>query len=263
MQVRINDYTMEYDDSGIGIPLLLIHGYPLNHQMWRPQITGLGEIARVVAPDLRGHGLSDPVQGKYDMELLAQDCRELLDDLGIRRPVVIGGLSMGGYVTLAFYRLFPTRVAGLILAATRASADSPEGKANRDKSAALALEQGTPAIVASMLPRMMSPITYLEKPELVVTIEEIMETTSVEGITGDLMGMKDRPDSTPLLANIDKPTLILHGTDDQLVPLSEAESMHTAIKDSRLQVIADAGHLLNLEQPEQFNLAVHDFLLSI
>ncbi len=259
----INDVSMAYEDRGSGPPLLFIHGYPLSRALWEGQVNGLSDAARVLAPDLRGHGDSQTTSGTYSMELLADDCLRFLDVLHVSQPVVVCGLSMGGYVTFAFYRKYKDRVAGLILAATKAGADSLEGQANRDKAAATAREKGVSAIADSMLPKMLAAKTYEAKPDLVATVRRMMETTSLDGVVGDLMGMKERPDSTPLLAEIDKPTLILHGADDQLIPPKEGEAMHAAIKNSRLQLIPGAGHLLNMEQPELFNKAVREFVEAL
>jgi pimeloyl-ACP methyl ester carboxylesterase len=263
MKVRMPDFTMAYEDLGSGRPVLFIHGYPLNRRMWGPQVSRLSSGARVLAPDLRGHGESEPAPGPYPMETLANDCYQLLEAVGERQPAVICGLSMGGYVTLAFYRLYPERVAGLILAATRAGADSAEGKANREKAAAQAQEHGVQAIVEAMLPKMLAPKTYETNPELVARVRGIMEMTSVEGVVGALLGMRDRPDSTPSLAGITVPTLILHGSDDQIIPFKEAEAMQAAIPNAKLRLLPDAGHLLNLEQPERFNQAVENYLASL
>jgi len=260
MQIQLQNYRMAYDDFGQGQPLLFIHGYPLSRRMWQPQMASLAMDARVLAIDLRGHGDSQATPGPYPMSLLADDCAAFLDTLGIQRPVVICGLSMGGYIAFAFYRQHPSRVAGLVLAATRPGPDTPEGQANRDKSTALARQQGVSAIAEAMLPRLLSPGTYHNRPELVNQVRTIMESVSLDGITGDLLGMKGRPDSTPTLAEIKVPTLVLHGADDQLIPLREAETMHSAIPNAGLQVLPTAGHLLNLEQPELFNQAIQGFL---
>jgi len=260
MQVLWRDFTMVYEDRGRGQPVLLIHGYPLNRTLWEPQIEELAAPVRLIAPDLRGHGKSDPVPGPYSMDLLADDCHALLETMKVTQPVIVAGLSMGGYVAFAFYRKYAARVAGLVLAATRPGPDSPEGQANRDKSAALAREKGVDAVVEAMLPKMLSPKSYEAKPEVVARARRIMATASLEGVVGALMGMKERPDSTPTLSQIDKPTLILHGADDQLIPPKEAEAMQAAIKNSTLKILPEAGHLLNLEQPELFNQALRDFL---
>ena len=259
MRLSLPGFTMAYDDRGRGLPLLFIHGYPLNRTLWEPQIDDLSYTTRVLTVDLRGHGESDPMPGPYPMDMLADDCISLLDALGITRPIVICGLSMGGYVTFAFYRRYAARVAGLILTATRAGADSSESKANRDKSAVLAQEKGADVIAEAMLPRLLSPKTLTARPDLVDRVRKIMRGISVDGIVGDLTGMRDRLDSTPLLTQINIPTLIIYGADDQIIPLSEVEFMHQAIINSELKIIPDAGHLPNLEQPELFNQVVKEF----
>jgi 3-oxoadipate enol-lactonase len=263
MEIQLPDFRMEYEDQGLGLPLLLIHGFPLDHTLWKPQVKELQKVARLLAPDLRGFGGSDPVLGTYTMDLLAKDCYDFLNNIGVKQPVIVGGLSMGGYVTFAFYRKYPERVLGLFLAATRAAPDSAEARAVRTKNVELAIECGSSAIAELMLPKLLSPKTYTQKPHLVTAIREVMEGASVEGIVGALLGMRDRPDSTPILAQIDKPTLIIHGADDQLIPLKEAQAMQAAIRSSRLEVIPEAGHLLTLEQPQLFNKALEDFINSI
>lgn len=263
MQIHINDFSMNYEDRGHGTGLLLIHGFPLNKSMWNSQVEDLSDIARVVAPDLRGHGESEAVEGIYSMDLLADDCASLLDQIGLKERVVVCGLSMGGYVTLAFYRRHPQRTRGLILAATRAQADSPEAKTNREKAAAKAKEQGSGAIAADLLPKILAPQTYTARPELVDQVKKMMEETSVEGIVGASLGMKERPDSQTTLEDIEVPTLILHGTDDQIISPEEARQMNVAIPDSQLQILPGTGHLLNMEKADLFNQAIRGFLNSL
>jgi 3-oxoadipate enol-lactonase len=170
---------------------------------------------------------------------------------------------MGGYVTMAFYRKYPERVAGLVLAATRAGADSGDGKANRESAAAEAQEKGISAIIDAMLPKMMAPQTYEDQPQLVERVRSIMAATTVRGVVGAQLGMKERPDSTPLLSGIRVPTLVVHGADDQIIPPQEAEAMHAAIPGSQLHILPGSGHLLNLEQPDLFNQALGAFLSTI
>jgi 3-oxoadipate enol-lactonase len=263
MEIRLKDFRLEYEDQGLGLPVLLIHGFPFDHTLWNPQIKGLQGEARLLAPDLRGFGGSDPVPGTYTMDLLAQDCHEFLNNIGVKQPVVVAGLSMGGYVALAFYRLFPERVAAMLLTATRAEPDSDEAKAGRMANVELAMARGASTIANAMFPKLFSPKTYKQQPKLVKAVCQMMEGASVEGIVGALFGMRDRPDSTPTLALIDKPTLILHGADDQIVPLQEAQSMHAAIRNSHLEVLPDAGHLVNMEQPDLYNKAVIAFIKTV
>ena len=223
MSDQIDDFTMAYQDTCDQMTLLLIHGFPLDSAMWELQLQDLADVARLIAPDLRGHGRSDAVPGPYSMKLFSDDIAGLLDYLNIDDPVVIGGLSMGGYIALDFYRRYPERVAGLILAATRAGADSDDGKANREAAAATVRAEGIGPIVTGMLPKLMAPASYV-------------------------------------LGEIAVPALIVHGAEDQIIPLAEAEAMAVAIPASQLVVIPNAGHLPNLEQPDIFNDAVLDFL---
>lgn len=262
MNDQTYDFGLAYLDSCDRMPLLLVHGFPFNSSMWEPQVEDVGEAARVIAPDLRGFGRSDAPPAPYNVGMFAEDCASLLLHLGIEGPVIIGGLSMGGYVALEFYRRYPERVAGLVLASTRAGADSTEGKAGRDKAAETARSQGTKAIADSMLPKLLAPQNYEEQPDVVEFLQEMMEGASVEGVVGALMAMRDRPDSTPMLADIDVPTLIIHGADDQLIPVAEAEAMFAAIPDAELVIVPDAGHVPNLENPDDFNDALLDFVES-
>jgi pimeloyl-ACP methyl ester carboxylesterase len=240
--------------------LLFIHGYPLSRKIWEPQAVGLAAYGRVILPDLRGHGDTDAIPGPYDVDMLAEDCANLLNILGINQRIVVCGLSMGGYIALAFYRKFSERVAGLILTATRAGADSTEGKANREKAIEIAQGSGPDTIANSMLPKMFAPPTYLEQPQLVERVHMIMARTSTEGVVGALEAMKNRPDSTSMLASINKPVLIIHGNEDQLIPTSEAYAMQVAIHEAEIVILDKVGHLLNLERPVEFNLAVRHFL---
>lgn len=256
----VNGFQMAYSEAGQGMPLLFVHGYPLNRALWIAQFAALGDKAHLLAPDLRGHGDSQAVPGPYSMDLFADDLAVFLDAMGISEPVVFCGLSMGGYIAFAFFRRYPQRLRGLVLTATRATADTPEGRQARDQAAVLARQRGIAAIAESMVERLLSPRTRQEKPHLVEQVRQIMLRTSLEGILGDLVALKERPDSTPTLAHITVPTLILPGSDDALIPLSEAQAMAQAIPGATLQVIPGAGHLPNLEQPEAFNAALSAFL---
>ncbi|MCP5098413.1 MAG: alpha/beta fold hydrolase [Chloroflexi bacterium] len=258
-----DDFSMAFVDSCDKLTLLLIHGFPLNSTMWSPQIDELEGYVRVIAPDLRGHGNTDAVDGPYQMSQLADDCADLLGHLGVATPFVVCGLSMGGYVALEFYRRYPEYVAGLVLTATRAGADSDEGKANRDKAVAGIQENGVDGLIDGMLPKLVTKETAVSDPDTLSFIRQIMEKTTDVGAIGALQGMRDRSDSTDLLSEISVPTLIIHGKDDQLIPISEAEVMHKAIKNSKLVVLENAGHLPNLENVDEFNDVMIDFLEEI
>ncbi len=260
MKIKLPEFQMAYEDRGAGMPMLLIHGYPLNNRMWQPQLENLSDCARLIAPDLRGHGDSEFTSGVYTMDLLAQDCFELLQALEIQQKVVLCGLSMGGYVALAFYRLYPEKVAGLVLASTRAAADSQEAKANRDKSMELARQQGILPIATGMAERLLSAQTISTRPHLVQELIDLMTHNSLPAILGDLQGMKERTDSLSLLPQIQVPVQIIHGAQDTIIPLAEAIQMQSMLSHAALCVLSDSAHLPNIEQPELFNNSVRAFL---
>ena len=175
------DFVMAFQDTADQPTLLLIHGFPLSSNLWVPQLDDLDSYMRVIAPDLRGHGNSDNVPGPYSVQQLADDCADLLGHLNVPTPFVVCGLSMGGYVALEFYRRYPEHVAGLILTATRAGADSEEGKVNRDRMIETAEKHGVTAVNKAMLPNLFAPDNYEEDEELVTYVREMMDKTSVEG----------------------------------------------------------------------------------
>jgi 3-oxoadipate enol-lactonase len=260
MIILPNSIQLAFSDAGQGAPVLFVHGYPLHRGMWQPQISDLGNHFRLLAPDLRGHGDSQPVPGIYTMDSLADDLAAFLDCLNVSEPVTLCGLSMGGYISLAFARLYPERLRSLVLAATKATPDTPEARQNRDRQAELALREGVAAVVQGLPERLLAPVTIQTRPDLVDEVRQIMLKTSVEGLTGTLAGMRDRIDSRPFLAELDLPVLVIHGAQDQLIPLQEAQNMSAAIPNARLAVLEAAGHLLNMEQPAAFNAALKDFL---
>ena len=178
------DFQMAFEDSCDRVPVLLIHGFPLSNMMWDPQIADLSDIARLIAPDLRGHGMTDATPPPYSMKLFSEDCAALLDQLGMTGPIVVAGLSMGGYIALDFCRRYPERVAGLILAATRAGADSDEAKKSRDAAAGVAIAEGSGPIAEGMLPKMLAKDNYEAQPELVEFVLDMMLETSPDGVVG-------------------------------------------------------------------------------
>lgn len=262
MRTTVNARTVEYEDVGQGIPLVLIHGYPLNRMVWQAQWEGLSDSARVIVPDLRGFGGSVIGAGPIDIGTYADDVRELLDALGIQGRAIICGLSMGGYIALAYERRYPDHVAALILANTKAGPDNEQGKEGRNKSIALANEKGASAIAEAMLPKMLSPKSS-NNTELVAQVRRIMESATVPGIVAALESMRDRPDSTPTLLEFSAPTLIIAGADDQLFPLSVAQVMAQAARNSQLVILPDAGHISSMDQPAAFNQAVKEFLKGV
>jgi 3-oxoadipate enol-lactonase len=250
-------------ETGAGSPVvLLVHGFVLNRSMWDPQLGTLKAAgARVIAPDLRGFGASEAgPPGPLTMEQHADDLAALLDVLGVREPVVYVGLSMGGYAGFAFWQRFPSRVRGLVLADTRATADSPEHRAWRLAMAAQAEAVGSsqPAI-DGMLPQFFS---WTLRPGSVVeqTARRMVAGTSARAVADGHRGMALRPDSTALLGSIDLPTLVIVGEHDVLTTPADARLIAEGVPGARLVSIDQAGHLSNMENPEAFNEALLSFL---
>lgn len=269
MKAKINGIDLAYSDQGQGQPLVFLHAFPLNRSMWEPQVRELSKEFRVVTLDLRGHGESDAPMWRYTLDQFAEDLQGLLGFLRIRQPV-LAGLSMGGYVLFAYYRKFGTRsgkgacpIKGLILADTRAQADTVDGRAGRVAMAQTAYTQGAGAIADLMLPKLLSPASLQSRPDLVARVRDMIAWTQLSGVVGDLMAMAERPDSVPLLKQIACPTLVIVGQDDQATPPAEAQLIAEHIKGARLEIIPGAGHLANLEQPEAFTRAIRSFLETI
>jgi 3-oxoadipate enol-lactonase len=259
--MQVIDDALAHTDVGRGLPVVLLHAFPLNRSMWEPQIAALLGECRCIAPDLRGVGDS-PRSGPYTMDRYADDVAALLDALQIERAVV-AGLSMGGYVALALWRRHPKRIRALVLSDTRATADTAEAAQKRLDLIEVARTHGVDAVVDKQLPGLIGKSTRDKQPDLVERIRSIMVTSTVEGIVGALEAMRTRPDSTPLLAGIDVPTLVVVGDEDAITPAKDAQAMHEAIPNSRLEVIPEAGHLSNLERPAAFNTVLSDFVGSL
>lgn len=256
-----NGHAIGYDDVGTGIPVLFLHGFPHHRTLWAPQLGALATAARTISMDLRGFGESVPGRAS-SMDDYADDAAALLDALGIDRAVV-AGLSMGGYATFAFWRRHPARVRALVLCDTRAGADSEASRAARRDMQALAQGQGLAAVANQLISGMVGATTRLNNPELVDEMHRMMSLSPAEGVVGALEAMMTRPDSTPLLATINVPTLIVVGDEDALTPVKEARAMHLAIGGSRLEIIAGAGHVSNAERPATFNHVLSEFLISL
>ena len=259
MQATINGIELAYSDTGSGLPTVFLHAFPLNRTMWAQQEADLSPHCRVVTIDLRGHGESDAPLWHYSLDQAAEDVRALLDHLSIRQAVFVG-LSMGGYILFALYRRHADRVKGLVLADTRAQADTQEGKEGRFQMAQTAYKKGPSAVADIMIPKLLSPVTIRTRPEIVHRVRMMIEGNQVSGIAGDLMAMAERPDSIPHLKQINCPTQIVVGEMDQATPLSDAKLMADQIPGARLAIIPGAAHLANLEQPELFTHIVRSFI---
>jgi pimeloyl-ACP methyl ester carboxylesterase len=254
--------TLAYDLDGRGMPLVLLHAFPYDRRMWAPQRETFAKHCRVLTPDLPGFGQS-PDLPDVSIDRMADDVVGCLDRARITEPAVIGGLSMGGYVALAFARKYPARLKGLILADTRAEPDDDAGRANRDKAIAAVRADGPVAFAEAQLPKQLGPTTQRDRPNVVAFARTIATAQRTDGIVAALAALRDRPDAKLGLNQIRVPTLIIVGEEDAITPPAMAETLRNGITGSKLVRIPMAGHLSNLEQPDAFNAAVRAFLQSI
>lgn len=264
MLLEAGESTIGYDSYGNGDDVLvMLHAFPLSRGQW----DALGRQAasdrhlRVIAPDLRGFGESSIQVGPTTMDEMAADVHGLIDELHLGR-IILGGISMGGYVALAFMRAWPERVRGLILADTRATADSRQQRSGRERTARLATERGPLAVLERDLPKLLGPHTLREQPEVIARVRALTRVNSDIGVSAASLGMALRPDNLDEVGAVQCPTLVLVGEDDHLTPLSDARALYERMPHAHLALIPDAGHLSNLEQPEAFNSHVLGFVES-
>jgi pimeloyl-ACP methyl ester carboxylesterase len=241
--------NVRYHDVGTGRPMLLIHAFPLSADQWRPVLDAPPHGVRLIAPHLRGFrgiGESDTTPAAsldgLTMADYARDLIELMDRLEIGDATVCG-VSMGGYVAFAMLRQAPERVSSLILAHTRATADTQASREARDRTIALARAEGPSAIAREMVPKLLGATSQRERPDEAARVRVLIEANTTDAIVAALGALKTRPDSTPLLSSIRCPTTIVHGDEDTIVPLADAEAMHHGIRGSRLIRVPHAGHL--------------------
>jgi pimeloyl-ACP methyl ester carboxylesterase len=260
--IEIGGRSLGYLEAGRGEPLVLLHAFPLSADMWRPQLAAVPAGWRLIAPDLRGFGPSaHPAPPAASIDDYASDVVDLLDALKIREAV-IGGLSMGGYVTFALLRLAPSYFRGLVLADTKTQADSDAARLDRARMQRLVDERGPAAIADEMLPKLLSETARSNHPQVAADVRRTIEATDPGAIKAALAALMARPDSASLLGGVHRPTLILVGEQDTITPESDAEAMRARMPGATLVRIPSAGHLSNLERPVDFNNALHRFLLE-
>jgi pimeloyl-ACP methyl ester carboxylesterase len=267
----IHDVELAYRDLGngnkTGAPVVFLHAFPLNQTMWDDQVKYLSPGRRVITFDWRGFGGSSLGAEPTTMGRFADDLAGLLRRLEVERAVVCG-LSMGGYAAFAFYKKYASMVAALILADTRAGVDTEAGKQNRHATAALARKSGPGALVDVMTPKLLGPAALRDDSPIVgrrpaERVREMIESNSAEGVAQASLAMAARDDSTDLLGEIRCPSLVIVGAEDGLTPPGEAEKMSRGIPRAGLRIIPDAGHLSNLERPDDFNVAIAEFIAEL
>jgi 3-oxoadipate enol-lactonase len=257
----VGDTEITFDDIGSGLPIAFLHAFPLNRTMWEPQVTALVAECRCIPIDFRGFGDSAPA-APYSVDRYADDVIAVLDALQIERAV-IAGISLGGYVAFALWRRHRSRIRALVLADTRAGADTADNISRRRELIRLAETQGSAAIANAQIAGLVGKTTRDKRPDIYDSIHRMIAQAPVEGIVGALEAMMARPDSTATLSSIDVPTLIVAGSEDVATPPRESRAMHTAIPGSRIEILEQAGHLSNVERPAAFNAVMTEFLATL
>jgi 3-oxoadipate enol-lactonase len=255
-------------ERGKGRPVVLLHGFPMDHSIWDHQIETLSARYRVIAPDLSSIGEGAAVPGKVTVQEWADGLAKMLGALKIDEPIVLGGLSMGGYIAFQFFQSHRARLAGLILCDTRAAADTPQAAAGRLETAARLECEGTGFLPDAMLPRLLAPATLDGKPEVVERLRRTMLAGDPYSYAATLRGLAERPDFTPILPKIDCPALLVVGQRDAISPPAEMTALARAMpairkRAPRLVEIEDAGHVTPLEAPEAVSRAIGEFLDSV
>jgi len=243
-KININGIELAYERQGKGSPLVLLHGYPLDHHLWDEVVPLLKDTFDLIIPDLRGFGESTTVATPYTMDDLASDIVGLLNQIDIHKAA-IAGHSMGGYVALAFARLYPERVSGLALVSSQVLADPPDRKEGRYKSAAEVAEKGIGAVVETMTSK------FTSNPQWQAFARKNMEAQQPAAYIGTLKAMAERVDATPLLSTIKYPVVVVHGDADILIPIDRAREVKAALPDAHLVEIKNAGHMPMCEAPNE------------
>lgn len=240
--IKLNGIEISYERRGAGTPLVLVHGFPLDHTLWNETASLLEGDFDLILPDLRGFGGSTTIETPYLMSDMADDLAALLDHFGIEKTA-LAGHSMGGYVALAFAKKYPQRVSGLALVSSQAAADAPDRKEGRYKTAQDVAEKGVEVVADAMTPKLSSDA------KVQAFARESILRQGKAGVIGALKAMAEREDSMPILSSFDFPVVLIHGDADALIPLEKAQEIKEALPDAKLVILQGAGHLPMMELP--------------
>ena len=261
--VRAGQVELGVAECGAGSPVVFLHGFPLDHSMWDSQLARIGRQHRAIAVDLRGFGSSEVTPGTTTMAQMADDVDALLVALSVAEPIVLCGLSMGGYVAFQFWKRRRPKLRALVLCDTRAMPDTPEAAAGRLKTADDVLANGTALLAEAMLPKLFAPGTFQTMPQTIEAARRTILAQRPAGIAAALRGMAQRQDSRNCLPEISVPTLVVVGQHDAISTVDEMQGLSGAILQSEFVVIPDSGHMTPLENAEAFNVALENFLASL
>jgi pimeloyl-ACP methyl ester carboxylesterase len=258
--INVCGTTLAVADEGRGSPIVLVHGFPLDHSMWEGQIRALAPRYRVVAPDLRGFGGSRATAGAVAMEQFADDLAAMLDGLDVAEPVVFCGLSMGGYIALEFWRKYASRLRAMILCDTKAAADSAEAAATRCKTADRVESEGPAFMAETMLPRIFGLTTQAAAADCVEATRRVIVGGSRDGIAAASRGMAARRDFSDRLGAIQCPVLVVVGENDILTTPDSMRELARGVAHGQFALIPRAGHMAPLEQPDAVNARIEQFM---
>jgi pimeloyl-ACP methyl ester carboxylesterase len=263
LSIPLNNFHQSYDDFGAGsTTIIFLHGYPFEKSMWQEQLECLKVTNRVFACDIRGFGKSTDEESHLSIDLFGNDLIAFMDKLRINKAIICG-LSMGGFIALNVIKRFPERVEALILCDTQCIEDTVEVKENRFKSIQDIKVNGVKDFNEGFIKSVFHKETYSNKIELVESLRRVVFANSEHIITIGLTALAERAETCSILVDINVPTLIICGKEDEVTPLNQSEMMHTNIKGSILRVIENAGHVSNLEHPSEFNQLILDFLTGL
>lgn len=262
LKCKVNDIITCYDDLGDGsLPLIFIHGFPFDKSMWAQQVEFCKSFSRVIAYDIRGFGKSQPGDEEFSINLFADDLIGLMDIMEIPKAIICG-LSMGGYIALNAMSRYKERFAAMILADTQCIADTSEGKEKRFKAIEQIQANGLSVFAAAFVKNIFADETLLNKPEIVMGIQNVILSTPPLSVTSTLKALAERWEICTTLSEISVPVLIICGMEDKVTPYEQSDKLKSAIKNSTLKTMLKAGHLSNVEQPEEFNKYLKDFFES-
>lgn len=242
--------------------IIFIHGFPFNKTMWQAQTEALKQEYRIITFDIRGHGHSEPGRKRVTIELLANDLIFIMDKLFIEKATLCG-LSMGGYIALNTVTRYPERVAGLVLCDTNCIEDTEETREKRMKAIENIRKHGREKYAEESIKNLLSEKSFTTNHEAVARVDGMIKNTHINTLIHTLQALAQRTETCSKLAEVNVPALLLVGEDDKVTPPDAARAMKEKLKDSRLQIIKDAGHVSNLEQPDEFNKHLKDFLKSV
>jgi pimeloyl-ACP methyl ester carboxylesterase len=258
-----SDFGIEYIPAGQGTPLVLLHAFPFTAEMWSPQLKEFADEYHVLAPSTRGFGCTDGWMGTPSLETAADDLEFFLERLNINEPIILCGLSMGGYIAQIFAHRYPLRLRALVLCATRAEQDTSETRVKRQEMIDFASNHSIEEIADKISANLLGKTTLKTRPDVEKEFKRIVATNTAQAVIEGTIALRDRPDMTGWLPDLQVPTLLVFGDEDPAALPEIMATLESGISNVKLKVIEGAGHMCNMEDPEAFNQALREFLSGL